>query len=195
MDDLRQQGKSQDFVREHQLEIPCADAYSDRDEYIEHCADFLRAVTKTRPYQQFVAEKIARGERASSLVGNLYTGSIFLALMSTLEADLQDKIELSGEHITFFAYGSGSKSKVFTGKVQPDWRQVVSRFGLMDRLAHRQAIDYPTYEALHRGQLEDNVALHQAGSFFLADIQDDGEDANSHGARMYGYRAHDLVEQ
>ena len=195
VEDLRQKGKSREFVREHQLEIPCADTYSDREEYIEHCADFLRAVTKTPPYQQFVAEKIERGERASSLVGNLYTGSIFLALMSTLEADLKDDNELRGENITFFAYGSGSKSKVFAGKVQAGWREVTQRFGLMDRLDHREAIDYTTYEELHRGKLRDNVALHQAGSFFLADIHDGDTDGNNYGARMYGYRAQDLVER
>jgi hydroxymethylglutaryl-CoA synthase len=195
MDDLRHQGQSQDFVREYGLEIPCADTYNDRDEYLEHCADFLRAVTKTPPYREFVAEKIERGERASAQIGNLYTGSIFLALMSTLEADCSDQTELTGEKIAFFAYGSGSKSKVFTGTVQAGWREVCSRFGLEERLAQRQAIDYATYEQLHRGQLRENVAHHQAGSFFLADISDGLEDATSHGARLYGYRAQDLVEQ
>lgn len=194
MEDLRHQGKSQEFVRAHQLEIPCADAYSDRDEYFKHCADFLRSVTKTAPYREFVAEKIERGERASAQIGNLYTGSIFLSLMSTLEADLRDDNELAEERIAFFAYGSGSKSKVFTGQVQAGWREVCARFGLADRLAQRQAIDYATYERLHRGQLKENVARHQAGSFFLADIQDGAEDQTSHGARMYGYRAHDLVQ-
>jgi hydroxymethylglutaryl-CoA synthase len=109
---------------------------------------FWRAITKTPLYREFVKQVIAPGERASSLVGNVYTGSIFLSLMSVLE--VADDLS-TGQQIGFFAYGSGSKSKVFTATLQPEWATVAARFGLLDQLQARQPIDYPTYEALHRG--------------------------------------------
>ena len=41
----------------------------------------------------------------------MYTGSIFLSLISALS--LSSEEELSGKSLGLFAYGSGSKSKVF----------------------------------------------------------------------------------
>ncbi len=186
MDDLKARGEWAGFIERNQLAQPCADDFTDREVYFRECNEFLRSLTKTEAYRQFVQEKIERGERASAEVGNLYTGSIFLALMSTLEGDLQEGTDLTGRTIGFFAYGSGSKSKVFSATVQPGWREVAGEFGLMQRLAQRQQIDYDTYEQLHRGKLTDNVAS-TAGAFFLADVCDEGQERI--GARLYGYRA------
>lgn len=113
---------------------------------------YIKAVSKTKAYQEFIAKTIARSERASSLVGNIYAGSLFLALMSSMEADNKEGNELSGKRVGFFAYGSGSKSKVFEGKVRSGWTEVTNRFQLFDRLKKRKAIDYATYEKLHTGK-------------------------------------------
>lgn len=189
MEDLKASGQWNEFTLHHELAEPCAGDFPDRDVFYKACSSFLRSITKTTPYKEVVAEKIERGERASSLVGNLYTGSIFLSLMSTLEADLQEGNDLSGASIGFFAYGSGSKSKVFRGVVQPQWRSVTERFRLMARLESRQAIDYSTYEDLHRGVRETSVAS-MVGAFFLADVHEDRDERE--GARMYGYRAQEV---
>ncbi|HMP12302.1 MAG TPA: hydroxymethylglutaryl-CoA synthase [Saprospiraceae bacterium] len=134
--------------------------------------NYLKLVSKTPGYQSFVNKYIEKGERASSLVGNIYTGSIFLALMSTLEADLQEEATLNTSKIGFFAYGSGSKSKVFEGELQPQWREVVQGFQLFERLKRRQAINYETYEQLHRGKQETPVGPLAEG-FTLVGISDD----------------------
>ncbi|RME98948.1 MAG: hydroxymethylglutaryl-CoA synthase family protein [Bacteroidetes bacterium] len=127
---------------------PRKEDFEDQAAFEQAQMGFWRMVSKTPLYREFVAQRIAPGERASSLVGNIYTGSIFLSLMSTLEnaSDLAP-----GQQFGFFAYGSGSKSKVFTATLCSGWAERVARFGLMERLQKRQAIDYPTYEALHRG--------------------------------------------
>ncbi len=135
-------------------------------------ANYLKLVAKTPGYQFFVKEYIEKGERASSLVGNMYTGSILLALMSVLEADFLEDNDLTHKKLGFFAYGSGSKAKVFEGEVQPSWRDTVSRFQLFVRLEERQAMDYATYEALHRGILETPIA-ESRGRFQLTDISSD----------------------
>ncbi|DAC17583.1 MAG TPA: hydroxymethylglutaryl-CoA synthase, partial [Candidatus Poseidoniaceae archaeon] len=44
---------------------------------------------------------------------NQYTGSIFLALMSTFESDLEDNTDLDGVRFGLCGYGSGAKAKVF----------------------------------------------------------------------------------
>ncbi|MCB0639481.1 MAG: hydroxymethylglutaryl-CoA synthase family protein, partial [Lewinella sp.] len=128
------------------MEAPRKADFTDEVEYQKALVKFWRAVTKTDSYRQFVRERIAKGERASSLVGNVYTGSLFLSMMSTLETDLTDGDLEAGATLGCFAYGSGSKSKVFTTRLQPQWREVVAGFGLFGRLSARQVIDYPTYE-------------------------------------------------
>ncbi|MEN0049836.1 MAG: hydroxymethylglutaryl-CoA synthase, partial [Bacteroidota bacterium] len=80
-----------------------------------------------------------------------------MALMSTLNADLEENANLEGKQLGFFGYGSGSKSKVFEAEVQPEWKTVVENFKLNDKLENRNEIDYKTYEQLHRKRLGQSV--------------------------------------
>lgn len=148
-------------------------------------AAWVKAVTKTAAYRQFVQDKIEKGERASSLMGNLYTGSIFLSLMSLLEADAADGSLKAGDRIGCFAYGSGSKSKVFEVALAADWAGVAGRFGLMERLGKRTAIDYAAYEQLHRGLIGARVAP-RPGVFYLESIHEARD--QQEGARAYARR-------
>ena len=106
--------------------------------------------------------------------------------MSLLEADYREGCELSGLRLGFFAYGSGSKSKVFEGEVQPRWREVCSRFHLQERLQKRRAIDYPTYEALHRGRRTEPAGPAE-GRFRLKEVEE--AHAGYLGARSYAWYA------
>lgn len=187
MEELRQSGDWTEFILRNNLEVPCADDYDNREEYITKCSEFLRMVTKTKDYKDFVAERIAPGEWASSRVGNLYAGSVFLSLVATLETALKRSDEVAGESICVFAYGSGSKSKVFRATVQSEWRTVAQAFRLGERLEQREAISYDTYERLHRCGLSRNVAQNDEGGFFLADVHEDRDETE--GVRHYGYSA------
>ena len=142
---------------------------------------YRRKISKTTQYTQFHAERIEKGQRASSLIGNQYTGSIFLALMSTFESDLEDNSNLDNTLFGMCGYGSGAKAKVFEGKVNPRWREVVATWRLFERLAGRMAIDHVTYENLHKGT-QDNSVIEPKGEFALVDI---GEEGVEEGARRY----------
>lgn len=142
---------------------------------------YRRKISKTTQYTQFHAERIEKGQRASSLIGNQYTGSIFLALMSTFESDLEDNTNLDNALFGMCGYGSGAKAKVFEGKVNPRWREVVATWRLFERLAGRMAIDHVTYENLHKGT-QDNSVIEPKGEFALVDI---GEEGVEEGARRY----------
>ncbi|NJC27125.1 hydroxymethylglutaryl-CoA synthase family protein [Neolewinella antarctica] len=187
MEELKANGKWEAFIERNDLEVPCADNYEDREEYITKCADFLRMVTKAADYKKFVSKYIAPGEWASSRVGNLYAGSVFLSLMSTLELLDEQEVDAVGNTIGVFAYGSGSKSKVFGATVQPNWREMVTGFDLGLRLDYRQEISYADYESLHRCCEEKDIAKLQEGAFFLADVHDKRD--NTEGVRHYGYAA------
>ena len=130
---------------------------------------YRRLISKTEEYQKFTADKFEKTQKASGLVGNQYTASIFLALMSTLEIDSNEGSDLNGKKIGFCAYGSGAKSKVFQGIVQKDWAAVAKKFNLFNRLGDRTAIDAKTYEALHRGNQLASV-VKPSGEFVLKSV-------------------------
>lgn len=117
----------------------------------------LKAVAKSEGYQSFVAQKLAPAEKASSLVGNLYTGSIFMALLSALSVHLEKEKEIEGHKFGFLAYGSGSKSKVFQGTIQSGWNTALQSVKLFETLAQSHEIDFETYLALHKKERGQSV--------------------------------------
>ena len=118
---------------------------------------YRRAISKTTEFKKFADERIERGQRASSLIGNQYTGSIFLALMSSLECDYDENNAIEGQRIGLCGYGSGAKAKVFEGIIQPQWKEIASRFLLFERLDLRRPILSDDYEALHRGSTTESI--------------------------------------
>ena len=177
---MKKQGKWKAFA-ETLPEEPIAENYNDLELYEADRVGFLRAITKTDDYRAFVKEKLEKASRASSLVGNMYACSIFLALMSTLESDCQDDSDLVGKRFGFLGYGSGSKSKVFEGTLQPEWKSVVSNFKVFEKLEKGTALDYETYEKIHRKQLKESV-LAPSDEFVIERI---GTEGLRLGARYY----------
>ncbi|MGK0388914.1 MAG: hydroxymethylglutaryl-CoA synthase [Maribacter sp.] len=141
----------------------------------------LRSISKTPEYKAFIQEKIAPSEWASGLVGNMYAGSIFLALVSTLEVAANNDDDLSGKKFGFIAYGSGSKSKVFEGILQDGWKNVAASLNIGKKLDARTRIDYNTYQNLHTGYAKDSFIVANK-SFKLVRIGTEGTDE---GARYY----------
>lgn len=148
-------------------------------------AEDIKAIAQTEEYRQLVTEKIESTQRASSEIGNMYTASIFMALLSAMQEAYTDGEDLSGKEIGFLAYGSGSKSKVFSGKVSSNWRGVVEKWNLFETLQKRTRIDFDTYEKLHRKQITASVNVHWQG-FGLVKVEQDNP--LSVGARYYEKR-------
>jgi hydroxymethylglutaryl-CoA synthase len=147
-------------------------------------AELVKIVSKSSLYQGFVQQKIADGQLASSQIGNMYTASIFMALMSCLESKLAKGEDLTNQKIGFCAYGSGSKSKVFEGIIQAQYKQVVEKFGLFSDLALRKSISLDVYEKLHDRQQTTPIEAHKE-NFVLKNIA--LEPVTLKGARFYGW--------
>jgi hydroxymethylglutaryl-CoA synthase len=144
-----------------------------------------KAVAKSEEYIRFINDKIEKSQRASSEIGNMYTASIFMALLSALQISFNENEELEGQEIGFLGYGSGSKSKVFAGKVSENWKNVVEKWNLFESLKNRTAINFETYEKLHRKQLETSVNENYKG-FGLNSVE--LENPVLLGARYYDYQ-------
>jgi hydroxymethylglutaryl-CoA synthase len=113
-----------------------------------------RLFSKTPYYKNWVKATIAEGDKLSSDMGNLYTASIFLSLVSYC---LSDTVQTDKE-LLFFAYGSGSKAKVFTGKVQPQCKEKSSCWDIARHLEGRVKITFDEYTALRKKELKAPLA-------------------------------------
>jgi len=153
--ELQQLGVYDQYLTEHNLQQPDKVSMA-ADEYTQANRAFKKARTKTDEFTNLVKGKIEQGERLSSQVGNVYTASIFLSLVSTLlhsrSEDLQD------EDVLFVAYGSGSKSKVFRGSVNAGWKTVCEAWPIDEQLAARTKISFEQYVDLRCHKLDTPVA-------------------------------------
>ncbi len=142
----------------------------------------LKEVSKSEEYRAFVNQKLQPAEIASSLIGNLYTGSIFMGFLSTLSHFTKTKKDVSGKKFGFLAYGSGSKSKVFEGNIQADWELAVAKAQLFETLEQSHEIDFTTYEKLHKKEQKQSVKTPKS-EWVLDRVEN--ENPNLIGARYY----------
>lgn len=116
---------------------------------VEGDADLEKAIAKSSAYKSFVASAIAPGERASALLGNLYTGSVLMSLCSVLADAHERGLNLAGQRAGFFAYGSGSKGKVVEGRFVAGCESSIAATSLFGDLLSRTEIDFDTYVRWH----------------------------------------------
>ena len=85
---------------------------------------------------------------------------IFMSLISHLYVSCENSQELEGKRFGFISYGSGSKSKVFEGTIQNNWKSKTKHLSLFDSLSNRTFIDFETYEKLHNGAINSPISNH-----------------------------------
>ena len=167
---------------ELEKKVPKVSEYSNSSMVYKEFNSLARILHKSKTYQNFVTQKISKTEIASSEVGNLYTGSIFLSLISYLSSCLIENDEVTSKKIGFISYGSGSKSKVFEAEIAAGYQSQIKKTALFHKLKKRKAINYSTYQKLHRGELKTSVQTPQK-EFVLKAIELDNDEIK--GARIY----------
>ncbi|NDI99642.1 hydroxymethylglutaryl-CoA synthase [Flavobacterium sp. LaA7.5] len=151
----------------------------------EENADYqakIKEISKSEAYKNFVTQKLQPAEVASSLIGNLYTGSIFMGLLSALTQHALKGNDLIGKKFGFLAYGSGSKSKVFEGTLQQGWAEAAHKAQLFETLRHSLEIDFDTYLKLHKKEQRTGIQQPK-NEWILEHIEK--ENPNLYGARYY----------
>ncbi len=113
-----------------------------------------KELARTALFRACFDEKIEPTLALSRRVGNIYSGSMYLALASLLET-APSRAALSGTRAAFFAYGSGASARVFSGVfVDPERAyvpHVAATLGPEASGGARVALDLATYERLHAG--------------------------------------------
>ena len=155
------------------------------NEFMAKDHEFTKLFTKTSEYQEIYESKLSSSLIASSMIGNLYTASLYLGFRSSLEFEHRKGIDLEGKRIGFGSYGSGSSAMVFSGVVQPDFKEIVSRMDLKAEIGDRRRLTWKEYEELHENKLSPEESMvHTNKEFILVDVQTDKE---NRGERRYAF--------
>ncbi|CAM3254601.1 hydroxymethylglutaryl-CoA synthase family protein [Empedobacter stercoris] len=145
--------------------------------------DNLKIISKSDEYKALIKEKVEPTQRASSEIGNMYTASIFTAFLSALQVSTDNNEDLTGKTVGFISYGSGSKSKVFQGKIGEGWKDVMNKVDLFNYLNQREAISFEQYEDLHNKNQK--TSINASKGFALERIESEISDLK--GARYYTF--------
>lgn len=102
-------------------------------------------------------------------VGNLYTGSLYLSLISLLE---QSEALKGGDKIGLFSYGSGTVAEFFSGELVPGFEEQLRKAEHEELLNRRKALSIEEYEKMFSEKLEAQQKFEQVGVFGLCEIND-----------------------
>jgi hydroxymethylglutaryl-CoA synthase len=149
----------------------------------ESLEDKIKVLSKSDEYLELVSKKIAPSEKLSSQVGNCYTGSIFLGLVSALN-HLAENNETASK-VGFIAYGSGSKSKVFEAELVVGWEKHFNRKQVLEQFNNTQELSFAAYEKLHK-KLTNQPLSDKKQVFTLTHIEEVNQ--TMIGARFYEFK-------
>ncbi len=145
--------------------------------------EFTKLFTRTPEYQEVYESKLSSSLIAASMIGNLYTASLYLGFRSSLEFEYQKGIDLLGKRVGFGSYGSGSSAMVFSGVIQPEYKEVVKDMNLEVEIGERKRLTWNEYEQLHENKLAiDESMVDTKKEFVLIDVKTETE---SKGERRY----------
>ena len=142
---------------------------------------------QTALYHESYERKMASSLKASELIGNLYTASMYMGFRSSLEFEYKRGTDLDGKRVGFGSYGSGSSAMVFSGVIQPSYKEIVAEMNLEEEIGSRMKLSMEEYEGLHRGigrELFDSIN-HSNKEFVLIKIG--GKSTDKAGLREYAY--------
>jgi hydroxymethylglutaryl-CoA synthase len=92
---------------------------------------------------------------------------------------------LEGKRIGFGSYGSGSSAMVFSGVVQPRYKEIVKDMNLEAEIGDRRRLTWDEYEELHENKVSPEKSMvHSKKEFVLVHVNTEKE---SRGERRYVY--------
>ncbi|WP_148686605.1 hydroxymethylglutaryl-CoA synthase family protein [Candidatus Nitrosocosmicus hydrocola] len=155
-------------------------------EFMKADEKFRREFMKTEHYRNVFDRKMSSSLQASALIGNLYTASMYMGLRSLLEFEYVKNVDLYGKRIGFGSYGSGCSAMVFSGVIQENYKELVSRMNLDKDIGPRTKMSIEDYEKLHKNTRKyDQAFLNAEDEFILVNIG--GNTADRAGFREYCY--------
>jgi len=120
-----------------------------------------------------LTEQLGAALKYGRLVGNCYTASLYLSLISLLENTASD---LSERRIGLYSYGSGCIAEFFSGVVQKNYQDMLGTTEHQQMIQNRQSLSLQEYEDFYNFNYpEDGGSLaipkHHKGQYRLTAIE------------------------
>ena len=154
-------------------------------EFMAKDHQFTKLFTSTEEYVELYESKLSSSLIASKMIGNLYTASLYLGFRSSLEFEYQKGIDLEGKRVGFCSYGSGASAMIFSGVIQPEYKQVVKDMNLEEEIGPRTKLSLDEYEELHENRRTYEENIRSANKEFV--IVDVNTSSESKGERHYAF--------
>lgn len=95
--------------------------------------------------RSLLEERFDKSIQYSRRVGNVYTGSLYLGLLSLLELDSTVQ---AGDELALFSYGSGAVGELFTGRLVTGYRDALFADDHARLLNERRRVNIAEYERI-----------------------------------------------
>lgn len=102
-------------------------------------------------HQQLLTNSFMQSIVYSQKIGNIYTGSLFLGLLSLLE---QSSELTSGDNIALYSYGSGAVCEIFSLTLVDNFKQQLRNDRLVTDFAERTRLSVDEYEKMFFNTVE-----------------------------------------
>ncbi len=96
-------------------------------------------------------------------VGNIYTGSVYMGLVSLLESEGS---KACGKDVGIFSYGSGCGAEFLICRIKPDAAEVIDNLGFKVRLEDRKQISLEHYTHIYSHRPQDVKYFPQEAGHF-----------------------------
>lgn len=116
----------------------------------------LQAIAQDEETLSRLTERFQEAIVYNKVVGNIYTGSIFLSLLSLLE---NSRALETGDQILFYSYGSGAVCEIFSGQLVEDYRDHLQE-NRLEQLNQRTKLSIKEYEQV----FFEEITLDETGS-------------------------------
>ena len=156
--------------------------YQDHDHFLFHIP-FPRLAEKAlqklalvnalaKPTAEAIKAQLEDSLAYSRTIGNCYTASLYLGLISLLE----HRSDLTNQRLGLYSYGSGCMAEFFSMRVLPDYKRHLRREVHQQLLAQRTELDQATYEAYYSFVYPTDgrellLPKHTTGAFRLAGLR------------------------
>ena len=180
---IREIGFSEPVLNDHRGTI---ESILTDTEFMEADEKFRKRFMTTSFYNEVYEKKMSSSLEASSMIGNLYTASMYMGFRSLLEYEFRKNNDLEGLRIGFGSYGSGSSAMVFSGVIQPGYKQIVKHMNLEEEINPRVKLSMEEYQILRSNTRNLNESYVNATKEFVL-VKIGGSTAEKAGIREYCY--------
>jgi len=103
-------------------------------------------------FQHTYKEKVVPGLLGAKEVGNIYTGSVYMSLISLLESE---RSRISGKKVGLFSYGSGCGAEFMVFKVKKNIQQIIENIKFLEQINRRKELTFEQYTQFYSKSSEE----------------------------------------